>query len=208
MRLYIQHFIKKGVLMTDTLKPEVGGQRPEDRGRELEPYVPEGTLLGLEPYHTKEFALVLTVHRDDLAEAGLPKGLAEKVSDDTLMKIGEELGEALVESGFWDCLRSLISSCGFGEDDMVERLLEDGWVEYKYCSRGFGMPDIQMRYLFHPDVGFDAEVWKDKPFCHSALDYKGVRPVTCHFDVWLAGIDKKLYVKTGTSHDGEEDDDV
>lgn len=205
MRLYIQHFIKKGVSMTDTLKPEVGGQRTEDRGRELEPYVPEGTLLGLEPYHTKEFALVLTVHRDDLVEAGLPKGLAEKVDDNTLMKIGEELGEALVETAYWDCLRSLISSCGFGEDDMVERLLEDGWVEYEFYSRGAGVPDIRRRYLFHPDAGFNAEAWRNKPFFH--LIFGDTSPHNKEFAAWLAGIDKKLYIEIETSQDGEEDKD-
>lgn len=168
--------------------------------------LPGGTLLGLGPHHNKEFALVLTIHRDDLVRAGLPRGLAEKVEDDALIEIGEQLGSSLTElGGYWDRLESILSSCGFGEDDMVERLLEDGWVEYKYCSRGVGAPDIHMRYLFHPDAGFDAEAWANKPFVHATFG-GACGQYNCEFDIWLAGIDKKLYVKIETSQEEDEDD--
>lgn len=69
----------------------------------------------------KEYALVLTLHRDDLVAAGLPEKLKDTIDRDTLEEIANKLSNALLNNGYWDCLSTIINDMGLGEpEDIAE----------------------------------------------------------------------------------------
>lgn len=57
----------------------------------------------------KKFACVLTLHRDDLISAGVPEKDAAGITDDTLEDIASRLGEAILDTSYWDCLNTIIN---------------------------------------------------------------------------------------------------
>ena len=59
-----------------------------------------------------EYALVLTLHRNDLVQAGLPESLKSQISDSDLEAIADELGDALLSTAYDDCLRAIIEDMG------------------------------------------------------------------------------------------------
>lgn len=65
-------------------------------------------MLGERSHHADGYAVVLTLHRDDLVTAGLSKKEAKNISDEKLIEISEKLGEALLECGYWDCLGGVL----------------------------------------------------------------------------------------------------
>lgn len=67
----------------------------------------------------KEFACVLTLHRDDLVQAGLPERLIDRIDNDKLEEIADKLGDALLDDVYWISLSTIISDMGLGkpEDD-------------------------------------------------------------------------------------------
>lgn len=65
-------------------------------------------MLGERSKHADDHALVLTVSREDLVAAGLQQEDAEHITDETLIDIAEKLGEALLECGYWECLKGVL----------------------------------------------------------------------------------------------------
>lgn len=65
----------------------------------------------------KEYALVLTLHRDDLVAAGLPEELRDTVTWDTLEEIANKLSDALLVNGYWDCLSTIINDMGLEKSE-------------------------------------------------------------------------------------------
>lgn len=84
-------------------------------------------MLGTRESLNDEFALVLTVHRDDLVSAGLPEKLKNKVNDSTLVEIAGKLGEALLDCGYWTCLTTII------QDMKLEKKLS-GCEDHESCD--------------------------------------------------------------------------
>ncbi|WP_169704389.1 hypothetical protein [Candidatus Kuenenia stuttgartiensis] len=64
-----------------------------------------------------EYALVLTLRRNDLVQAGLPESLKSQISDSDLDAIADELGDALLSTAYWDCLRTIIDEMGLNKKD-------------------------------------------------------------------------------------------
>lgn len=74
----------------------------------------------------KEFACVLTLHRDDLVEAGLPEEMKDKIDDSTLEEIADKLSDALLDSVYWISLSTIISDMEFERPEDDDSLTEVG----------------------------------------------------------------------------------
>ena len=94
----------------------------------------------MEPYRgkmlDKEFACVLTLHRDDLVSVGVSEECAALVKDDILEEIASKLGKAILDTSYWDCLKTITT------EGMVPMLCKwiyrvhfsggaDGWLNQK-----------------------------------------------------------------------------
>lgn len=76
----------------------------------------------------EEFACVLTLHRDDLVQAGLPEELKDKIDNGTLEEIADKLSDALLDSAYWISLSTIISDMKLlerPEDDPDNSLTEE-----------------------------------------------------------------------------------
>lgn len=70
----------------------------------------------------KEYALVLTLHRDDLVAAGLSEKLRDTIDWNTLEEIANKLSDALLDNGYWDCLSTIINDMGLeNQEDQDDR---------------------------------------------------------------------------------------
>lgn len=69
-------------------------------------------MLGQLSEHTNGYALVLTLHREDLVTAGLTVDKANSISDEKLIVIADKLGSALLDCGYWDCLSGVLDYFG------------------------------------------------------------------------------------------------
>ena len=69
-------------------------------------------MLGEHSRHADGYALVSTLHRDDLVTAGLTVDKANSISDEKLIVIADKLGDALLDCGYWDCLSGVLDHFG------------------------------------------------------------------------------------------------
>lgn len=79
-------------------------------------------MLGIKSFHNDNFALVMSLHRNDLVLAGLPGELRDKIDDSTLEEIANKLSCALLNSEYWKCLSEIIDEMGLKKkpDDKSE----------------------------------------------------------------------------------------
>lgn len=69
-------------------------------------------MLGMRPFHDDSFALVMSLHRNDLVQAGLPEQLKNTIDNNTLVEIAAKLRNALINDGYRNCLSKIIGEMG------------------------------------------------------------------------------------------------
>lgn len=84
-------------------------------------------MLGIKSFHNDKFALVISLHRSDLVEAGLPEQLKNMINDNTLLEIADRLRNALLNSGYRECLSTIIDEMGLKNKLMT-------CADYKNCD--------------------------------------------------------------------------
>lgn len=74
-------------------------------------------LRSIEGKDSNEYAMVLSLHRDDIINCGISAEVAAKIDDDLLSEIAERLGDVLLKIGYWEVLKTLVTECVEMPDD-------------------------------------------------------------------------------------------
>lgn len=73
-----------------------------------------------------DYAMVLNLHRDDITGCGIPAEVVAKIDDDLLSEIAERLGDVLLETAYWDVLKTLVTECVKMPEDEIGNFQVNG----------------------------------------------------------------------------------